>query len=441
MFNQEFLNRVMNKLVLIGLNILFAFTVAAKQLDIKDSVGIVNINGKPFIRHMVIPGETIYGISSKYKVAVTDLLELNPQLENGLKVGQEISIPYDPKLNLNQNSKIEEEGKTFHIVEAGETFYSLARKYNISVGELLKMNDIELKVGQKVVVTQKKSIVEEPIKVNTSSVSTPIVNSEVVDNKIIVKNEPENRLAQVTSDTIKNSPYFNTIKRILVIPFDPYLYFSDADEEIAAMSKLERTRVRQAFRKRLNALLEPSGYETIHLLGGRIKDSLTDLNKVYSSVSYSYQDLLYNPNAQAVRTLNEGGQLKEANKDTKAANGDPMNTSRASLAKDQNKYFGVKIKDPNFFNYFNNKYKIDYYIFVNQFEVKTNYETCLDRARQNYERNFVTHFSIFDSKGNQIAGNRIKINYESNENRIQKILTDNMQKVADKIIGELPAAK
>lgn len=431
----------MNKLVLIGLNILFAFTVAAKQLDIKDSVGIVNINGKPFIRHMVIPGETIYGISSKYKVAVTDLLELNPQLENGLKVGQEISIPYDPKLNLNQNSKIEEEGKTFHIVEAGETFYSLARKYNISVGELLKMNDIELKVGQKVVVTQKKSIVEEPIKVNTSSVSTPIVNSEVVDNKIIVKNEPENRLAQVTSDTIKNSPYFNTIKRILVIPFDPYLYFSDADEEIAAMSKLERTRVRQAFRKRLNALLEPSGYETIHLLGGRIKDSLTDLNKVYSSVSYSYQDLLYNPNAQAVRTLNEGGQLKEANKDTKAANGDPMNTSRASLAKDQNKYFGVKIKDPNFFNYFNNKYKIDYYIFVNQFEVKTNYETCLDRARQNYERNFVTHFSIFDSKGNQIAGNRIKINYESNENRIQKILTDNMQKVADKIIGELPAAK
>ncbi len=434
----------MKNLLLAILFISCVNSISCKELEIKDSVGIVNINGKPFLRHMVTPGETIYGISSKYKVAVTDLLEINPQLENGLKVGQEISIPYDPRLNVTQINKQEDDGRTYHLVENGETFYSLAKKYNISVGELLKLNDIELKVGQRIVISNKKNLNDSEQPKNTSlPTKTSQVITEIVDNKIVVNNEPDVKPVIKSPDTLKTQPYFNTTKRILVIPFDPYLYFSDADEEIAVMSKMERTKVRQAFRKRLNALLEPSGYETIHLLGGRIKDSLTDLNKVYSSVSYSYQDLLYNPNAQTMRTSNESGQLKEANKDntTRVANTDPMNTSRASLAKDQNKYFGVKIKDPNFFTYFNTKYKIDYYIFVNQFEVKTNYETCLDRARQNYERNFVTHFSIFESNGNQIAGNRIKINYESNENRIQKILTDNMQKVADKIIGELPSPK
>jgi len=133
--------------------------------------------------------------------------------------------------------------------------------------------------------------------------------------------------------------------------------------------------------------------------------------------------------------------LKEADKSKSTKPSEttnPFKNSRASLSKDESKYFAVKIKDPNFFNYFNTKYNIDYYIFINQFEVKTNYENCLDRARQNYERSFITHFSIFDSSGKQIAGNRIKINYESNENRIQKILADNMQKVADKIIAELP---
>ncbi|MFQ3576252.1 MAG: LysM peptidoglycan-binding domain-containing protein [Cytophagales bacterium] len=440
--------------------IVFYANTEAKSLEIKDSIGMANIGGKPFLRYLVTPGETIYGISTKYKVPVTDLLELNPELENGLKVGQIINIPYNPQLF--QSEKEENNGLVYHTVEPGETFYSLARKYGVSVGDLLKFNEIELKIGQKVVVGKKQSdanvastaitskeepsnkVLKEEKKVTESSTVKVDVQKETVqdrkEEKIVIKN---NTITKNIEEEVKieNVTYNNSVKRILVIPFDPYLYFSDADDEIAAISKMERTKVRQAFRKRLNALLEPTGFETIHLLGGRLKDSLTDLNRVYSSVTYSYQDVLYNPEAAQARVANEKGQLKEADKNKSTKPNDvsnPFGNSRASLAKDESKYFGVKVKDPNFFAYFNGKYKIDYYIFVNQFEVKTNYETCLDRSRQNYERNFITHFSIFDSSGKQIAGNRVKINYESNENRLQKILTDNMQKVADKIIAELP---
>ena len=108
------------------------------------------------------------------------------------------------------------------------------------------------------------------------------------------------------------------------------------------------------------------------------------------------------------------------------------------LNKNADKYFGVVLKDPKFFEYFNHKYSVDYYIFVNQFEVITDYDHCLDRTTENYVRYFVVHFSIFDKNGTQIAGNKYKQLYNSNSNNIDRITGDNLQKMADRILLELP---
>ena len=113
-------------------------------------------------------------------------------------------------------------------------------------------------------------------------------------------------------------------------------------------------------------------------------------------------------------------------------------SGKQSLDKLDGKYFGAKIADNGFMNYFNNKHQIDYYIFINQFEVQTNYEHCLERTRGDYERNFIVHYSIYTKYGDLIAGNRIKTFYNSNANRIQKILYDNMEKLSNRILEDLP---
>ncbi len=490
----------MKKLLLVFVFCLGAIaSVWANPAGIKDSIGVTKIDEKVYIRHLVTPGETVYGISTKYRVSITDLMEINPDLENGLKVGQVINVLYDPKL---KQTLANEDDKVYHTVQPGETMFALARKYNISVTDLMKYNNMELKAGQKIVVgvkdgtektepvvqakaetpkaenkpkieekpkaaepvkavvaeqpkaVEKPAVKDEPVKDEKVVTETPAVVTAKVDapkpeQPLVVKNENLKKEVQVVtkSEVLPNNgiDYNNAVPKLLVIPFDPYLYFSDADDEIAAVSKLQRPKVRQAFRKRLNALLEPEGYETIHLLGGRVRDSLTDLNKVYSSVTYSYQDALYNPQSAYFKAQVENGNIKIAGrkeeKKPKKVVEQGINTSKATMAKDEGKYFGVKVVDPEFFSYFNHKYQTDYYIFVNQFEVKTNYDHCLDRASLNYERSFITHFSIFDKNGKQVSGNRIKIDYNSNSNNIQRILTDNMQLVADRIISELPNKK
>jgi LysM repeat protein len=427
--------------------LLVSLTLSFSHAEIKDSTGVTKIGDKLHILYMVSPGETIYGISTKYGIPVSDLLETNPELENGLKVGQVVNIPYRPELK----EKSYDDNVIVHKVQPGETLYGLAKKYNTSVNELMKLNNMQLRAGQDLIVGYK----DQP-KNTANTPSTPPTRiepkEEPKDPEPVAKEikEPEKVPAEAPKPEKTITPYdFDPDrKQILVIPFDPYLYFSDADAEIAAKSNIPMTKVRQMFRRRLNALMDVQGYEMIYLVGGKSKDSTSDLNKIYGSVTYGYQEAIYsefNPNNDKYKAQENGtSQQEKSGLKEKFGKKDKVQTANATTSssyntpKDHGKYFGVRVKDPELFNYFKQKYSIDYYIFINQFEVKTNYENCLDRAALNYERTFTTHYSIFDANGKQIAGNKFKTHYNSNSNYILTIVSDNAPKIVERIMSDVP---
>lgn len=441
----------------------------AETLGVQDSVGVLKEGGKTFIQYLVSPGETIYRISTTYGVSISELLELNPNLENGLKVGQEVLIPYRPKMQNKEATTEIGDGDVVHEVQSGETLYSLSRKYNVSVGDLLRWNGMELKAGQKLVVkkqtvngstapvskiianTSDGALVTEPAKptqvefvekTEEEKKEEPVVEKPVVENKAIVKE------AEVVKQTYRYR-FDTTMQQVLIIPFDPHLYFSDADSEIAKASNIPPVKVREVFRRRLDALLDPPGYEVIHLMGGRSVDSLLDLNKIYSSVTYNYKEILeseyYSPLDNNAEIDLEKPKVKEGEAGLKGW----MSKQKQRLTQDETvaagkhekfegKYFGVQVRNPNFFDYFDKKYSVDYYVFINEFEVMTDYEHCLDRSAQNYQREFVVHYSIFDREGNQFAGNKYKVYYPSNSNDVMKIVADNVGKISQRILDDLP---
>lgn len=391
-----------------------------------DSIGMKTINGKEHILYLVNAGETIYGISTKYQVAIDQLMNANPELENGLRTGQIINIPYHKQAVKEQR---ERDMAQYHTVEPGETLFSLSKKYKVNLNDLMRWNGMELQPGQKVVVGYSES--ETPKTTGTTPKETKTTSVKETKTTPKTTTTPQDELPESVLGS-------KTRKRVLIIPFDPYLYFSDADDEIAYNSRLHRTEVRQVFRKRLDALVDPPGYETIHLLGGIFKDSIGELNKIYKSVNYNYEEILEN-GREIDEQFNKENKKELTLREKVSTLKDPVATTKNVFGKEEdNRYFGVKIKDPRFFDYFNAKYDLDYYVFINQFEVKTNYAHCLDRAAQNYERNFVVHYSIFNHNGEQLAGNRLIVNYESNSNNIQKIVKDNVPKVARQIMNHLP---
>lgn len=78
------------------------------------------------IIHVVQPGETIYTIAADYDVSVTRLVEENGLINaEKLVVGQTIVIAYPEQV---------------YIIQEGDTLYSIANAYGVTVMELLRNN-------------------------------------------------------------------------------------------------------------------------------------------------------------------------------------------------------------------------------------------------------------------------------------------------------------
>lgn len=111
------------------------------------------IDGKTYLVHIVESGNTLYGLHRKYNVPIEEIIAVNPSSKDGLQVGQKILIPTSSTSKPKIDSS-EVKVKT-HKVKAKETLFGISRKYGCTVDDLLEVNpEIEdgLKVGQEIII-------------------------------------------------------------------------------------------------------------------------------------------------------------------------------------------------------------------------------------------------------------------------------------------------
>jgi len=82
--------------------------------------------------YTVKAGDTLYGISNQFGVSVTELASLNNVNANTLKIGQILKIPN--KSGTNPDTMF------MYTVKKGDSLYSIAKKYNTTVDEIKKLN-------------------------------------------------------------------------------------------------------------------------------------------------------------------------------------------------------------------------------------------------------------------------------------------------------------
>lgn len=117
-----------------------------------DSLRMETINGKQFIIHRIDEKETLYGISKRYGVPITAILEQNPTADGGLASGQILKIPYVPK------AKVQQSGNRIHKVAPKETLFSISKLYDVSVDDIKAWNNLKdnsLSTGQELIIKKK----------------------------------------------------------------------------------------------------------------------------------------------------------------------------------------------------------------------------------------------------------------------------------------------
>lgn len=120
-------------------------------------------NGKRYLIHVVEKGNTMYSISRKYDVDVKSILDANPYAKDGIKFGQELRIPLF-KANSKAVADTEVDGFIMHTVRRKETLFSLSQAYNIPISDIERFNP-EIKKGIHV-----NDVIKIPKAVDLSSV-------------------------------------------------------------------------------------------------------------------------------------------------------------------------------------------------------------------------------------------------------------------------------
>jgi len=147
----------------------------ASELASIDSVGVQRIGEQSYILHEVDPKETLFGISRRYNSPVSDIVNANPLLKQGLKIGQTIKVPFVSMAEIPA-------GSVLHNVVPGETLFSISKKYGVTVESVMKDNGLkgnDLSVGQSLIIEPAVpvSVAKEPtIAVATTSVVTSSEN-------------------------------------------------------------------------------------------------------------------------------------------------------------------------------------------------------------------------------------------------------------------------
>lgn len=146
-----------------------SFAQEKESTEIHKTKSSATIGGINYYLHTVEKGQTLFAIAKFYKIEVNDLVIENPEAIDGLKPGQVLKIPIQKKKAV-KSEAVDTSNCIVHIVEKGQTLYSITKQYNVTDDVLKKINPEllnGLKTGQKILIPSNKPKIEStPIAIN-----------------------------------------------------------------------------------------------------------------------------------------------------------------------------------------------------------------------------------------------------------------------------------
>lgn len=92
--------------------------------------------------HSVAKGDSLWNIANRYGTTVQQIQDLNKISSKGLQIGQKLKIPGYKPNPLLDASKLSSTGNSTYHVQKGDTPFTIANKHKITVDRLLRLNQL-----------------------------------------------------------------------------------------------------------------------------------------------------------------------------------------------------------------------------------------------------------------------------------------------------------
>lgn len=139
-----------------------------------DSIGVENIQGKQVILHRLQAKETYYSLSRTYQVQPKDIISFNNN--KSLKIGDIIKVPTNrtfastsqppaSSAPTTNSTSANNNDATQYIVGPRETLYTIARRFQVSVAQIVERNNLknntDIKSGQTIYIPKGNEIAQQ----------------------------------------------------------------------------------------------------------------------------------------------------------------------------------------------------------------------------------------------------------------------------------------
>lgn len=231
----------------------------------------------------------------------------------------------------------------------------------------------------------------------------------------------------------------DSVQKVMVIPFNQYNYFSDADPELAEKNEMEAAEISRMFRYGLNYNISTrviASDGAYNILTDTTVQSAKDLEMIYASVQYRFEKPMdvTAPDTITDRTVKQSdlfGRGEEAPAEPeKKKLIDLKNDDEEGVYKND-KYLNAHVTHPEIFATLQQKYGTDIFLFINQFELVTNYNHCLDRSKNYFERKVVVHYTIYNALGEQLKGDAMTVTFSSGQTNVDEIIGTQFPLIAE----------
>lgn len=203
--------------------------------------------------------------------------------------------------------------------------------------------------------------------------------------------------------------------KIMVVPFEPKLYMSEIDKKINDQTHWDFNQIREYFRHQLDAQLQlklKTQSSVISFYSDSIKMA-KDLKYVYTSTRLSFDPLDKPSSGNPVASKNSG--IKDG--------------QVAVEMSSEKKFTNIVLNDPAALTYLSNKYKTDYFVFINQLDIK-NDANSYNITTDSYLRKVDVHYTILDKSGKLITAGIASSSFSSKENNPKKIVAQSFSPTA-----------
>ena len=219
------------------------------------------------------------------------------------------------------------------------------------------------------------------------------------------------------------------VHRMMIISFFDHNYLCDANHELVDANEASAEEISDYFRSQLTNYIA-GAFAVKKFKRGNIW--INESDSIYDYLGYRYDTPVKK------RARNEGLGLRIPvifNKDRKEDQ--EVYEQYSGLAGKQAEYVSIRVLDETVLDKISSRHSIDNYLFINQFEVITNFGPAQNRATNDYTRLFKVHYSYTDKEGRSISGNVITFELDDNTSDLEEMIESSFPAIAAAILADI----